>query len=660
MLKIILNTLFLCCFCIVSGLHLRIAAKHRYKSIGEVMGRYRLTAYNEFSTQLRSVSNPHYSRNPYAVLKPWSSLMKFIGGETREMKTTTKTIALNSMNANWDSFIQASQQNISPSVAQQKQAHLSKIGFILVVASIVYSIFSNSGDKPMKDQVTVSGFSDHTDTSIQNRKTMADFTQPEAAACWRSTTTVKRFSRPVASARAQTENKHIHNVVSSAAADCAVQVKSNNADSQQTTTHTDRSSPGVGAAVNHMNPADTIASRDSVRPSNAGFLSSFFKNPAGSGRPADLHRALHPTSSSSSSSKDQLFRAATARSLLNSMPEGTFTQSVISEVLSPEAQVLARDSLQSACAQTGLSSADAAEIFAEVTHALLASLVDAAATSMTTSKHSDPSSSVRALHSLTDFIAQAHRIFDSLFPDTVVEPIQYNGKAQPKQLEELYYRYLKASQTVDVPLGGTVTAASTAAAHSREHWEERLAQLQFLFNLKDSRVAAVAQRVQREALLEGLGDQGGQAGAGDLGELLDTMRAPHSAVAPPGRADSTAAGFEGMMSRLPDFSKMSQEEMVAASREAMSQVGLYYLIFRVKLFLLVDYAYYEQVKTMIQEGRMTHSNVQLFEKNTGMKVGDMLRAVDAMQRQGGEAALQRLGPDLIDMIDIFRQLRDVK
>ena len=659
MLKIILNTLFLCCFCIVSGLRLRIAAKHRYKSIGEVMGRYRLTSYNEFSTQLRSVSNPHYSRNPYAVLKPWSSLMKFIGGETREMKTTTKTIALNSMNANWDSFIQASQQNISPSVAQQKQAHLTKIGFILVVASIAYSIFSNSGDK--KEQVAVSGFSDHTDTSIQNRKTTADFTQPEAAACWRSTTAVKRFSRPVASARAQTENKHTHSVVSSAAADCAVQVKSNSTESQHTTTHTDRSSPGdgAGAAVNHVNPTDTIASRDSARPSNAGFLSSFFENPAGRGRPADLHRALHPTSSSSS--KDQLFRAATARSLLNSMPEGTFTQSVINEVISPEAQVLARDSLQSACAQTGLSSADAAEIFAEVTHALLVSLVDAACTSVTTSKPSDPSSSVRALHSLTDFIAQAHRLFDSLFPDTVVEPIQYNGKAQPKQLEELYYRYLKASQAVDVTLGGTVTATSAAAAHSRDDWEERLAQLQFLFNLKDNRAAAVAHRVQREALLEGLGGQGGQAGDVGLGGLLDTMRAPHSGV-PSGRAPSTTAGFEGMekMPGLPDFSKMSQEDMAAASREAMSQVGLYYLIFRLDLCLYVDDAYYKQVKAMLQEGRMTRADVQLFEKSTGLKVGDMLRAVDAMQRQGGEAALQRLGPDLTDMVDIFRQLRDVK
>lgn len=176
-----------------------------------------------------------------------------------------------------------------------------------------------------------------------------------------------------------------------------------------------------------------------------GFLGRFFNKP-GSNRPSDIATALHAEDPTVAH-----YRALVAENLFECMPLGALPDAAlisVNELLNAagvgvedeaggQRQVL---SLQQASTQAGLSDTAAAEAFADVTNAMLVTLIDAAAAFVDTKDADSLDLSVERLDSVAEFMENVGVLYGEVFPNVVVDPIKYNGKVKGNKLEELYYR----------------------------------------------------------------------------------------------------------------------------------------------------------------------------------------------------------------------------
>ena len=93
--------------------------------------------------------------------------------------------------------------------------------------------------------------------------------------------------------------------------------------------------------------------------------------------------------------------------------------------------------------------------------------------------------------------------------------------------------------------------------------------------------------------------------------------------------------FPDMGSDMPNFDNMSQDEMAAASKDAISAV-----------------------KEALDSGDMTRQDVLEFEKMIGMDVSAMVKMMDSNQID--KRKLRELSPDMVDMVDLFKKLAALK
>ena len=66
----------------------------------------------------------------------------------------------------------------------------------------------------------------------------------------------------------------------------------------------------------------------------------------------------------------------------------------------------------------------------------------------------------------------------------------------------------------------------------------------------------------------------------------------------------------------------------------------------------------EQVKASLEEGTVTKADVLEFEKLIGMNVKQMVSMFDSGRVD--KKQLQKLNPDLAEMMDVFKQLAAIK
>jgi hypothetical protein len=133
-------------------------------------------------------------------------------------------------------------------------------------------------------------------------------------------------------------------------------------------------------------------------------------------------------------------------------------------------------------------------------------------------------------------------------------------------------------------------------ANDEEH-QERLASLQFLFNIKDNRRQCIEQRLLRESMMDamrGFGDQpsllgqnydgqsmgaAGERGADDfkaLSQMLNSMPSGDVLAAAPrgaaGALDPSTVQRALAEMGMPDLSKMGAAEAAGLSKEVVGQV----------------------------------------------------------------------------------------
>jgi hypothetical protein len=331
-----------------------------------------------------------------------------------------------------------------------------------------------------------------------------------------------------------------------------------------------------------------------------GFLSKFFQKPGG-GRPADIVAALQPKQASADADKEERFRVLTAQLLLDSMPLGTFPDTVVDSVMRVLGDADLRGTgisaggggvatvahLQEAVQLAGMSINQAAEAYADVANALLVSIVDSA---VDAADHKDDAGALASLENAARFIVESGKVYNAVTPGANIAPIQYNGRARGGKLEDLYYRYAKAGTDMGSLLsgflGGQEGAAPAAAAESPEERAEQLASLQFYFNIKEKRRDGIEQRIMRESMMDMAksvgklqsGGGGGEEGMDSLAQLLDGMlgKGGDAAQVPGFPSSDMLQGYSAEAAKmgLPDFSKLSPEEAAALSKDALSAVSL--------------------------------------------------------------------------------------
>jgi len=385
-------------------------------------------------------------------------------------------------------------------------------------------------------------------------------------------------------------------------------------------------------------------------------LDRIFQKPGG-GRPTELKVAL---SADLQTSRD--FRAKVATALAHYVPEslfpelvdgGTWASENISRDGGEEAQAAA---LRAARDDSGLSEQEAADAFAEVANAMLCSVVDSASAVLSSSQSSkndnDDKAVLSALDVVADFVIGAGAVYGQTVPGAVIEPVQYNGKTKRGNIETLYYKYSKACMS----LGGLLAASGLAPQAptpdgdgvtgtkemSPEERQDRLGRLQTVFAIKEGKRNSLEQKAMKEvfmnmakgepgagggdlaAMMEALGGGGGKGGAaGDMMGALSGMM---------GGGGGGGAGAGGAFDGMPD---MSPEEAAMMSAEAV-----------------------KAVKEQLRDGSITRQDVEELEKIMGTPIRDIVKMMDAGQVD--KKKLKELGPEMGELLELFKQLGDIK
>ena len=383
-------------------------------------------------------------------------------------------------------------------------------------------------------------------------------------------------------------------------------------------------------------------------PKKKNLLSRIFSKPGG-GRPTDLGVALKEEDEASAS-----FRNTVASALGSYVPEEIFHDwdlSVIDRSYSEEKKAAElKDELET----SGMEEQEAADAFAEVANAMLATMTDRAAAAL---KEKDTEKTLEYLDDLADFVGGAGAVFSATVPGAVIEPVQYNGKTRKGQIENLYLEYLKSTMSLESLMGmmgglmgggeeGIVDAtaadpAKVAAAEKATEREGKIGRLQQAFAIKEKKKANLESKVMKDlfmnmakggegmpnlgGLMEGLmGGSGGDPAA--MEEMLKSMGGEG------GMPDfSNLPDFEGM----PDMGNMSEEEVQAMSKDAVGAV-----------------------KASLADGSITKKDVEELEKIMGMDVKTLANMID--NGQVDKQKLAQMGPEFTEMLDLFKQLAKIK
>lgn len=248
-----------------------------------------------------------------------------------------------------------------------------------------------------------------------------------------------------------------------------------------------------------------------------GFFDRIFKK-AGGNRPINVLDGLRNENDASYS-----FRMTVLDCLLNYLPsEKIFDWDLIQpgKVLSYDESITL---IQAAKNSSDLPLQELADSFADVTNALLVTIIDKA---VDTLDLKNDNITLATLDIIADFIGSAGGLFGSTLAEAKIEPVLYNGKAKKGKLESLYYLYCKESLSLKNMLasagltgGSTDDSDNNDEAINRELKLEKLGRLQQVFSIKENKRNQIEQNVLKEAMMNvASGD-----GFGDLGNLAESL-----------------------------------------------------------------------------------------------------------------------------------------
>ena len=323
-------------------------------------------------------------------------------------------------------------------------------------------------------------------------------------------------------------------------------------------------------------------------PAKKNILDRIFSKPGG-GRPTEIAAALHDAADPSHS-----FRKEVAHALASYVPEGLFVQ-LRGEALDAmraggrEAQA---EALREARDASGLTEQEAAVAFADVTNAMLVTMVDRAAAQA--QQKGAEQGAIAALNDVADFIGGAGDIYGQTVPGAVIEPVVYNGKARKGDLETCYFLFLKESMTsaAGLAMGGMSgagagegqegegseggEAAATAAAQATEaaaaDYTAKLGRLQVVFSIKEGKRSSLEQKAVREMIMSMTQGGGGEGMAGMFDALTGKGGGGGMGGMDMGAMGEMLGAMGGEAELQRELEAMDPAEMAAASQEAVVQV----------------------------------------------------------------------------------------
>jgi len=402
-----------------------------------------------------------------------------------------------------------------------------------------------------------------------------------------------------------------------------------------------KSEPAYEREVEDMQePVPVVAA---PAPKKKNLLSRIFAKP-GAGRTTNLSDALAPAGTDSASQNFRYLVGSALKSYVQNSE--AFESWGLDDVPADASEEKKTALLKGALGESGLSEQEAADAFAEVASAMLVQLTDESVEASKGKKGDETDKNTLAkLDALAEFVGGAGAVFSSTVPNAIIEPVQYNGKARKGLLEDLYLRYCKAGMSLEglmasMGMGGgaqegeegadeAAKDAQTAAALSEQR-VTGLPRLQQVFAIKEGKRSGLEQKAMRDMLAN---MAKGEGGMGDLGGMMEAMSKGGGMPGMEGMPDlSGMPGMEGMPEGMPD---MSPEEMAAMSKDAL-----------------------KEVKASLQDGTVTRKDVEELEKIMGMDMKQLSGMINSGQVD--KAKLAEMGPEFAEMLEVFKQLGDIK
>lgn len=289
---------------------------------------------------------------------------------------------------------------------------------------------------------------------------------------------------------------------------------------------------------------------------SGGFFANIFKK-AGGDRPLDLESALRTNDPSYG------FKVTVVGNLMNYLPNNLIP--AWKRYASDSTASTEEDQMQIVSAsmeECALSVQDAANAFADIANAMLATLVDRAI--ITVDDNDKDDATLEAIDAIGDFVNGAGSLFSKCLSSAAIDPVIYNGKAKKSKVENLYYKYLKSTMSIanllkSIPgVNGDNEEDNTPNEESiiSEKRLEKIGLIQQVLGIKENKRSSIEQRVMREAFMNMA--SGSQDGSNDgiLGNLKGL--------------------FDSQGKDMNDFKKMIEENQLdpESNEELMKKLGL--------------------------------------------------------------------------------------
>jgi hypothetical protein len=265
-----------------------------------------------------------------------------------------------------------------------------------------------------------------------------------------------------------------------------------------------------------------------VESKKPGLLGRLFQKSASSSRPIDLKSALKASDNSAT------YRIAILAYLRNHLPKKIkkSMDEIIGDVddnIIVEFEGLDDDSsankLQTIYLDADINIQQAAEIFAEITNAVVVLLVDRA---VDTADDTDEEITIKAMEKIGHFVDNIGTVFSKVVSNVRIEPIQYNGKSKKNKIETIFTRYAKycldstIPRTEDNQTEEELQMIIQQQSEELERRNARLGKLQYILGITESKRSSIEQKIFREKLMSMTGD-GNDGNKGLGGGLLDMV-----------------------------------------------------------------------------------------------------------------------------------------
>lgn len=273
----------------------------------------------------------------------------------------------------------------------------------------------------------------------------------------------------------------------------------------------------------------------------------------------------------------------------------------------------------------GLTSALAAESFANVVNCMIISLVDAASSTL---PMNEPKQTAKALNVVLDFMEHAGSLYEAVAEGIEISPVIYGGDLGSKKLEKMYKLFVKQNMAgMGDLLGG-------------EGGGDRSDQLRAVFDISEKKAEKISSKVMMSSMMDMLRGKGDGGGLEDMMKNMEEMMGGEEGMKEMMESMGGEAGME-------DMAKSMGLDMDALSGGIpnMEDINPEELKQSVKM-----------MKELVASGQIGDEQIASIKEEFKKQFGEDIDAVYAKAEQDKDGIRDELGEDGAELLELFKNV----